>query len=131
MTTMFRVLLLSLCFLFSFSERNYPDKKLKLLFVGNSLTYVNDLPALVTEMAKQDETTITYNSFLFPDYSLEDHWNDGKVQAEIEKGGYDFVVMQQGPSALPESQVLLLDYTRRFAEVCNNSKAKLAMYMVW
>ncbi|HLG38471.1 MAG TPA: hypothetical protein VI461_02345, partial [Chitinophagaceae bacterium] len=52
-------------------------------------------------------------------------------KAEIEKGGYDFVVAQQGPSALPESQVLLLDYTTRFAEICNKNKSKLALYMVW
>ena len=124
-----------LLFLFSFSfvtkEKETADKKLKVLFVGNSLTYVNDVPALITELAKQDGSTITYTSFLLPDYSLEDHWNEGKVKSEIEKGGYDFVVAQQGPSALQESQVLLLDYTKRLAEVCNNNKSKLALYMVW
>lgn len=123
-------------FLFSFllffvSPKTFPGKDLKILFVGNSLTYVNDLPALVTELAKQDGSTFTYTSFLLPDYSLEDHWNEGTVKAEIEKGRYDFVVAQQGPSALPESQVLLLDYTKRFAEVCSKSKSKLSLYMVW
>jgi hypothetical protein len=108
-----------------------PNKSLKILFVGNSLTYTNDLPALVKEMAKQDGITITSISFLSPDYSLEDHWNEGRVKAEIEKGGYDFVVAQQGPSALTESQILLGDYTKRFAEVCHNNRSKLALYMVW
>ena len=107
------------------------DKSLRILFVGNSLTYVNDLPSMIKEIGKQDNVTITYTSFLFPDYSLEDHWNEGNVKAEIEKGGYDFVIAQQGPSALPESQVLLLDYTKRFAELCNKNKSKLALYMVW
>jgi hypothetical protein len=106
-------------------------KKINILFVGNSLTYVNDIPSLIKELGKQDGKTITYTSFLFPDYSLEDHWNEGKVKAEIEKGRYDFVVVQQGPSALPESQVLLLDYTKRFAEICDKNKSKLALYMVW
>jgi hypothetical protein len=129
-----RNLFLLLClFLLSFvtRQKETTDKKLKLLFVGNSLTYVNDLPALIKELAKQDGSAITYTSFLLPDYSLEDHWNEGKVKTEIEKGGYDFVVAQQGPSALPESQVLLLDYTKRFAEVCSKSKSKLSLYMVW
>lgn len=114
----------------SFAQTAHSDP-IRILFVGNSLTYVNDLPALIAELAGQDKTTIIYNSFLFPDYSLEDHWKEGKVQAEIEKGGYDFVVAQQGPSALPESQVLLLDYTKRFAELCNKNNSKLALYMVW
>ena len=104
---------------------------LKILFVGNSLTYTNDLPQLVQEMGKYDNVNIEYSAFLFPNYSLEDHWNEGKVQKEIEKGHYDFVVAQQGPSALPESQVLLLEYARRLAEVCRKNNVPMALYMVW
>lgn len=106
-------------------------KEVKILFVGNSLTYVNDLPALIKEIAKQDGITVSYTSFLYPDYSLEDHWNEGKVKAEIEKEAYDFVLAQQGPSALRESQVLLIDYASRFSEVCKKNNSKLALYMVW
>src|SRR5258705_3031477 len=106
------------------------DDTVRILFVGNSLTYVNNLPELIKHIAKQDGIMITYSSFLYPDYSLEDHWKEGKVKAEIEKGGYDYVVAQQGPSALPESQLLLLDYTKRFAEICNKNQTKLAMYIV-
>ena len=104
---------------------------LHILFVGNSLTYTNDLPVLVKEIGLKDGIAITYSSLLFPNYSLEDHWNDGKVQKELQKGIYDIVIAQQGPSALPESQVLLLDYTTRFANVCKQNKCKLALYMVW
>ncbi len=108
-----------------------PARKWKILFVGNSLTYVNDLPALIDQIADLDSTTINYSSFLYPDYSLEDHWNEGKVKAQIEKEDYDFVIAQQGPSALQESQVLLMDYAGKFAELCNKNKSKLVLYMVW
>lgn len=104
---------------------------LHILFVGNSLTYTNDLPALIKEIGLKDGITITYSSLLFANYSLEDHWNDGKVQKELQKGIYDMVIAQQGPSALPESQVLLLEYTTRLANVCKQNKCKLALYMVW
>ncbi|MBL7741669.1 MAG: hypothetical protein JNK14_20790 [Chitinophagaceae bacterium] len=107
------------------------QKGLRILFVGNSLTYTNDLPAMIKEIGELDGVTITYHSFLYPDYSLEDHWNDGKVKAEIEKNHYDFVVAQQGPSALPESQVLLMESARKLADLCNKHRTKLALYMVW
>src|SRR5262249_43837600 len=42
-----------------------------------------------------------------------------------------FVVLQQGPSALPESRVLLVDYARRFAGDARRVGARTAMYMVW
>ncbi|HEX2627716.1 MAG TPA: hypothetical protein VHM26_01850, partial [Chitinophagaceae bacterium] len=89
-------------------------KALKILYIGNSLTYTNDLPALISNIAKQDSATITYTTFASPDYSLEDHWNEGKVEDAITTGRYDFVVAQQGPSALPESQLLLLESANRF-----------------
>lgn len=104
---------------------------LRILFVGNSLTYTNNLPALVKELGKQEEFVIDYTEFLLPNYSLEDHWNDGKVQQEIQRGAYDFVVAQQGPSALPQSQVLLLDYAMRLADECKKVNSKLALYTVW
>ncbi|MES1220507.1 MAG: SGNH/GDSL hydrolase family protein [Bacteroidota bacterium] len=121
--------ILAFCFATPYGDTQ--GKSLKILFVGNSLTYVNDLPALITEIGKQDGITISYTSFLLPDYSLEDHWNEGKAASEIENNRYDFVIAQQGPSALPESQVLLLEYAKRFAEVCNKNRSKLALYMVW
>jgi hypothetical protein len=40
-------------------------------------------------------------------------------------------VLQQGPSALLDSQRLLVEYTRRFAEVIAKAGARPAMYMVW
>lgn len=104
---------------------------LRILFVGNSLTYTNDIPALIKELGKQEGLAIGYTEFLYPNYSLEDHWNEGNVQQEIQKGVYDFVVAQQGPSALPESQVLLLDYATRLAGECKRANSRLALYMVW
>ena len=105
---------------------------LRLLFVGNSLTYTNDLPALLKELGEHDSIKVGYKTILLPNYALEDHWDDGKVQEEIETGQYDFVIAQQGPSALPESQVLLLRGATLFASVCKkHARTKLALYMVW
>ncbi|MBC7949867.1 MAG: SGNH/GDSL hydrolase family protein [Chitinophagaceae bacterium] len=120
-----------LCLLFFAFFSGTIAKQWKILFVGNSLTYANDVPSIINELARQEGREMTSSSFLFPDYSLEDHWNEGKVKAELEKGDYDFVVAQQGPSALPESRVLLIDYSNRFAEASKTNKAKFALYMVW
>jgi hypothetical protein len=123
--------LLLICLVAGIARPAIAQTSLRVLFIGNSLTYVNDLPAMVQELGKQDGKTITCTTIALPDYSLEDHWDDGKAEAAIEEGHYDFVIMQQGPSALPESQVLLAEYAKRFAEVCKKYKAKPALYMVW
>lgn len=106
-------------------------KPIRILFVGNSLTYVNDLPSLVKEIGDKEGIIIIYKSISLPDYSLEDHLNEGNIETEIETGNYDYVVAQQGPSALPESQIILLRDARKLASICKENKTRLALYMVW
>ena len=54
-------------------------------FVGNSLTYVNDLPGMVVALAARSGDTVIQSSVSFPNYSLEDHWNDGRAVQEISR----------------------------------------------
>jgi hypothetical protein len=105
---------------------------LRILLIGNSLTAANNLPAIVEALGRAkggqrvEATAVTANNF-----SLEDHWNQGNARAAIAKGGWSVVVLQQGPSALPESRVLLRDYVKRFAAEARKTGARTALYMVW
>jgi hypothetical protein len=102
----------------------------RILFIGNSLTYANDLPAMVCAMAQAAGKRAVCESIAKPDYSLEDHWNERTAQKVIARG-WDVVVLQQGPSALPESRRLLIQYTNRFDEEIRKAGARTALYMVW
>jgi hypothetical protein len=102
----------------------------RLLFIGNSLTYANDLPAMVCAMARSAGRQATCESVAKPDYGLEEHWNDGEARRAIARGS-DVVVLQQGPSSLPESRRLLISYTRRFDAEIKKAGARTALYMVW
>jgi hypothetical protein len=109
-----------------------PANALRVLFVGNSLTYSNDLPSVVAALAKATgQKTLAYKTIAFPDFSLEDHWNKKDARRAIARGGWDCVVLQQGPSASREGRALLLEYTRRFAEEIRRVDARPALYMVW
>ena len=109
-----------------------PRADLRVLFIGNSLTYTNDMPAIVQALAEAaGKGRLVYEMVAFPNYSLEDHWNQGDARRKIAAGKWNFVVLQQGPSALPESRVLLVEYTRRFAKEIRSSGAEPALYMVW
>jgi len=78
-----------------------------------------------------DGPRITCESVALPNYSLEDHWNRGDAARAIARGGWHTVILQQGPSALPESQVLLREYTRKFDATIGRGGAQTALYMVW
>ncbi len=62
--------------------------------------------------------------------SLEDHWNL-KTQDRIAAGRWRYVVLQQGPSALPESRTNLREWTARFDQVIRGAGGVTALYMVW
>ncbi len=106
-----------------------PD--LNILFVGNSLTYVNDLPSLVKQIAKLDDVNISYKTVAFPDFSLDDHMADGTMQATLDGEQFDLLIAQQGPSALQESQELLLASSLEFAKRCKARNTTFGLYMVW
>ena len=76
-------------------------------------------------------TPISTASVVFGDFSLEDHWNQGTAQRRIAEGGWSIVVLQQGPSSLPESQVALREWTARFDAIIRRTGSRTALYMVW
>jgi hypothetical protein len=116
----------------STSPEPVPDPDLRILFIGNSLTYVNDLPGMVRQLgASNSARPVTVSSVAFGDYSLEDHWNRGDALTAIRQGGWDLVVLQQGPSALPESRANLIEWTGRFAGEIRKVGSRPAVYMVW
>ena len=104
---------------------------IRVLFIGNSLAAMNDLPALVAMFARDNGDRLETRTIAYPNYSLEDHWKGGDARRAIAEGGWSFVVLQQGPSSLPESRELLVEYAKRFATEAQRVKAKVALYMVW
>jgi len=113
------------------TEPTPPPGAVRILFVGNSLTYTNDLPSMVKKIALADGETFFVKSIAHPNWNLHDHWNDGAAVQEIAADKWDVVVMQQGPSSLPESRLDLLTWSRKFGDLAHIHDACPAMYMVW
>jgi hypothetical protein len=103
----------------------------RLLFVGNSLTYTNNLPFLVKNVAEDRGLTIETMSLAYSNYAIVDHWADGQVQSLIKSKKYDFVIIQQGPSSQQEGHRMLVDNGAEYAALCKENGAELAYYMVW
>lgn len=101
------------------------------LFVGNSLTEGNGLPAMVRTLARQAGQPLTVEAVTFGGFSLEDHWNEGSARRAIARGGWRYVVLQQGPSSLPESRENLLAWAGRFDQAIRQAGARPAFYSVW
>lgn len=113
------------------TEPEPPPGAYRVLFVGNSLTYTNDLPAMVEAIAFANGDTFFTKTLAYPDWGLQDHWEDGSAPEEITSEEWDVVVMQQGPSSLAASRVDLLLWSGKFGDLVQIHATCTAMYMVW
>lgn len=102
------------------------------LFIGNSYTYVNDLPGIVQALADSaGGEHLAVETVAEPDYALVDHLADGTAQREIAKRGWTFVVLQQGPSSVDVNRDTLRLATRSFAPLIAAAGAKPALFSAW
>ena len=108
------------------------DADMAILFVGNSLTYTNDLPAMLRGLLQShgDVGTVATGAIAFPNFGLIDHWNQSAARSAIASGDWDYVVIQQGPSAT-EGRPSLLEYSALFAAEVEAAGGRMALYMVW
>ena len=85
---------------------------------------------MVEALAREGGRPFAVDAVTFGGAALEDHWSRG-TQDRIAASAYRFVVLQQGPSALPESRANLREWTRRFDAVIRKAGGRTALYMVW
>ena len=106
-------------------------KPTRILFVGNSLTSVTDVPGRLVALARAMGREAQVESVTFNGYTLADHWSDGRALAAIRKGGWDYVVLQSGSSGRRDSGAELVESVRQFAAPIRAVGARPAIYMVW
>jgi hypothetical protein len=110
-----------------------PEGSLKVLFIGNSLTYQNDLPRTVAGLAITAGLQPCYcYQIAFPNYALEDHYDNRQAVTAIQEETWDFVVMQQGPSALATSRQHLVYWAKVWGAMIDSAgNATPVMFGVW
>ena len=109
-----------------------PAGGIHVLFVGNSLTYVNDLPGTVAALGELSGDTIRVAASVGANLALVDHLNGASdAVARIAQGGWHFVVLQQGPSTVPVNRDSLILWTQWFDPYIRKVNAKPALLMVW
>jgi hypothetical protein len=68
----------------------------EVLFIGNSLTYYHDMPAMLQEMLREKHSTINIHQSTEPGVSLYDHLTSENTIKKLNSQSWDFVVLQEG-----------------------------------
>ena len=70
-------------------------RTLRILFIGNSHTYFNDMPAMVAEKARKAGFDCEVTMIAHGGWYLEQHVQEPDVRFNILYGHYDYVVLQE------------------------------------
>jgi len=102
------------------------------LFIGNSLTYVHNLPATVAAIAQLAGDTFRVAMEAGPNLALIDHLKGASNAVQTMRlGGWDYVVLSQGPTPRGICRDSLVLWTKMFEPLIRGVGAKPALYMTW
>jgi hypothetical protein len=109
--------------------------KIRVLFVGNSLTSANDLPNTIAQLAKSRDFIMEYQMYAPGGYGLSQHASDPALAEKIGQGKWDFVVLQeqsQRPSFSQEQVAReVYPFARKLCQMIRqaNPEAKIVFYL--
>jgi hypothetical protein len=107
---------------------------LKVLFVGNSYTYFNNLPQLVSIISDSTNTKLLTKKSVGPGAKLSEHWHGKrnlKTKEIIKNGQFDIVILQEQsmtPISQPDS---FYTYGHLLCEYIKENDAKPYLFLTW
>ncbi|MBN8642925.1 MAG: T9SS type A sorting domain-containing protein [Flavobacteriales bacterium] len=81
--------------LFAFSFIAFSQQSRKVLFLGNSYTYVNDLPQIISQLAISTGDVLIYDSNALGGSTLLNHSTSSISQNKILSDDWDYIVLQE------------------------------------
>lgn len=115
----------------------YAQLKKKALFIGNSYTYVNNLPQLITDIALSKSDTLVFDQSTPGGFTFQNHCSNSVTWSKIRSQKWDAVILQaqsQEPSFDP-SQVAsqTYPYAKQLVDSinANNACTEIIFYMTW
>ncbi|WP_026838885.1 DUF4886 domain-containing protein [Gillisia sp. JM1] len=149
------LLLLLAVILLSCGFNNSKDtKEINVLFIGNSLTYYNDMPQKLQEMMNETNPNIKIDQITFPGFSLSAHLENVIVESsenntktttkapgeltaaekKLAEKNWDIIILQTGGVAvlIPESLEYKVDPAiKKIKELVKNDNARFILFNTW
>ena len=120
------IVLLSACF------SGEPD--VRVLFIGNSYTYYNDMPEMVSRLAESVDVDVEVDSVVEGGAWLRDHFRKGVASDKIASGEFDYAVIQE-QSAVPSDPALarevMFPAASGFAADAATADTTLLLFETW
>lgn len=108
-------------------------KPVRVFFVGNSYTYVNDLPGHLERLStpKGGTPRIQARAFTIPGGTLQQHLELGVAMSRIRNHGFDYVVLQEHSRGFVDHPAKTEASIRALAKQVREAGSKPLVFMTW
>lgn len=106
---------------------------IRVLFIGNSYTFYNDLPVQLQQIAAsmRETRTIQTERVVVGGRSLKQHWEDTVALAAVRRGGWDYVILQEHSLGALNAPDTMRKYIGLFNQEIRKTGAQTVLYMTW
>lgn len=125
------------------AQASEATKRIDVLFIGNSLTYVNNTPALLDALAaaQPEPIAVHADAIVAPGATMSEHWQAGAAAAQIAGGRWNALVLQERGGllaclALPERRgetecQASVTAHRKFSELARQHGLRVIVLGTW
>lgn len=111
-----------------------PMERTRVLFIGNSYTFYNDLPGMFAELARSGGHKVDVAMRAEPGWTLARHAEAGATLEMIQQESWDYVVLQEQsvhPSVAQEREQHMYPAVRLLDSKISGSGAATILFMTW
>ena len=119
--------LFALCCFAAEAQRSPP----RVLFVGNSLTYVNNVPELVQKMAAAQGIELEVQAITGGGMKLEDHLRAQAVALALKRYGFAAMVLQEQSANSAVKPSSFNDSVKQLSALANTAKTQTVLFVGW
>jgi hypothetical protein len=120
-----------------FSSKTFAQDEISVLFIGNSFTFMNNMPSIFKEIASSKGKKVYVDSVVQGGKNFEYHSNQLKTYEMIKSRVWDYIIIQGHSNELaqPDSKVETnsLPFARKIVDSirASNSCTQVMLYMTW
>lgn len=137
MTKQLKFTLLMGLLLLSLSGMAQSSKVMKVLWIGNSFSFYNEMPTMVQDIASTQNVKLKITRFLKGGERFSGHLTNEKLIEALQDGGWDYVILQGYSSTPAYSTRSVIENVYPYAHTLDSlAKAhsplvKVIYYMTW
>jgi len=107
--------------------------KIRVLFVGNSYTYADDIPWITKQLATAagGSQTLEVEMIAPMGETLQGHWEKGEVVRRLHESKWNYVVLQEQSTRPIEQPEITRKYARLLDSEIKSAGAKTILFVTW